>query len=63
MSLWAQAILALLFVLLLISLCRPRPGRVVKQTPPEPARCDHNDVLCARYGCPYEPDWKGDGCA
>jgi hypothetical protein len=22
--------------------------------------CPHDDYLCARYGCPDDPNWKGD---
>lgn len=22
--------------------------------------CPHNDRLCDRYGCPDDPDWRGD---
>ena len=25
--------------------------------------CQHDDPLCRRYGCPDDPNWKGDGCA
>ena len=30
--------------------------------PPEPFECTHNDSLCDKYGCPDDPNWKGDGC-
>lgn len=23
-------------------------------------RCPHNDFLCDKYGCPEDPNWKGD---
>lgn len=41
-------------------------GLVVLCTERRPPRskyvCEHNDSLCRRYGCPDDPNWKGDGC-
>lgn len=28
----------------------------------EEFECTHNDSLCSKFGCPDDPNWKGDGC-
>lgn len=33
-----------------------------KEPQPEPFECNHADSLCNQYGCPDDPNWKGDGC-
>lgn len=39
-----------------------RPGSSTPSASPEPFECPHgpNNLLCRRYGCPDDPDWKGD---
>ena len=41
-----------------------------KKEPKVPFVCPHKDPitgtqdrLCRKWGCPDDPDWKGDGCA
>jgi hypothetical protein len=38
--------------------CRAARRKAAREE--EPFRCPHSDPLCARYGCPEDPAWRGD---
>jgi hypothetical protein len=38
-------------------------GLHARSTQRGPFKCPHgDDLLCRKYGCPDDPNWKGDGC-
>lgn len=56
------SIAATLILMLGVILVVVRPGSSTPSAPPEPFKCTHgpNNLLCRRYGCPDDSDWKGD---